>query len=263
MRTFMPLAGLLLAASAIAAACNPTTSNPVGAVDAPTAPGIADAGAAPAAGAAAPQADATTPAAQVTETAMIAPMTEDHKTIYALGATYGRQILVFNLSPEELAHFEAGLRSAVMGTPPAVDPASYGSQFQVLANARRAAASAAILDRAAQEEGAVKTASGFVFKSLIAGAGESPGRNDTVSVNYRAMTIDGHEVDSSPASQLATFPLAGVIACWTEGLQMMKPGGKAKLVCPPALAYGDRGAPPRVPGGATLMFEIELVSVQK
>jgi FKBP-type peptidyl-prolyl cis-trans isomerase FkpA len=257
MRTF-----LLLAAAAVVAACNPTMSSPGGATGAPPAAGSASPGAATDSPAAS-MTEAPAPAASPGEAASTIPVTEDQKTIYALGVISGRQIRIFNLSPEEIALYEAGLRAAVQGTPPVVDPESFGPQFEQLARARTSAAAASFLDRAAQEEGAIKTASGFVFKSLQEGTGAAPQRSDTVSVNYRATMMDGREVDSSPPSQPAIFRLADVIPCWTEGVQMMKPGGKARLVCPPALAYGDRGAPPTVPGGSTLVFDIDLVEVRK
>jgi FKBP-type peptidyl-prolyl cis-trans isomerase FkpA len=81
-------------------------------------------------------------------------------------------------------------------------------------------------------------------------------------VNYRGTLIDGTEFDSSyKRNQPAQFPLSGVIRCWTEGVQKMKVGGKARLVCPSEIAYGDNGRPPTIPGGATLIFEIELLEI--
>ncbi|QJW85397.1 FKBP-type peptidyl-prolyl cis-trans isomerase [Ramlibacter terrae] len=110
----------------------------------------------------------------------------------------------------------------------------------------------------------VTTASGIVFESLQAGSGASPTASDTVRVHYRGTFPDGREFDSSyKRGQPAEFPLNRVIPCWTEGVQMMRPGGKAKLVCPPAMAYGERGAGASVPPNATLHFEIELISVTK
>jgi FKBP-type peptidyl-prolyl cis-trans isomerase FkpA len=114
------------------------------------------------------------------------------------------------------------------------------------------------------EKGAVKTPSGLTYIELKAGTGASPGPTDRVKVNYRGTLEDGKEFDSSyKRGQPAEFPLNGVIPCWTEGLQKMKVGGKAKLICPPSIAYGDRGAGGVVPPGATLTFEVELLGVQK
>jgi FKBP-type peptidyl-prolyl cis-trans isomerase FkpA len=117
------------------------------------------------------------------------------------------------------------------------------------------------LAAAAKEPGAVLKPSGLVFLSQRAGTGPSPAATDTVRVNYRGTFPDGREFDSSyKAGQPLEFPLNGVIKCWTEGLQMMKVGGKAKLTCPAAIAYGERGGN-GVPPNATLVFEVELLGV--
>jgi FKBP-type peptidyl-prolyl cis-trans isomerase FkpA len=108
----------------------------------------------------------------------------------------------------------------------------------------------------------VTTASGLVYQSLKEGSGASPAATDTVRVNYRGTFMDGREFDSSRGSP-AEFPLNRVIKCWTEGVQMMKPGGKARLTCPPAIAYGEKGAGGVIPPNATLQFEVELLSVKK
>ena len=119
------------------------------------------------------------------------------------------------------------------------------------------------IDKAAKEKGAVKTASGMVFKSIKAGTGKAPKATNTVEVNYRGTLTNGKEFDSSyKRNQSIQFPLSGVIPCWTEGVQMMKVGGKAKLVCPPELAYGAQGAGGAVPPNATLIFEVELLDVK-
>jgi FKBP-type peptidyl-prolyl cis-trans isomerase FkpA len=107
-----------------------------------------------------------------------------------------------------------------------------------------------------------KTASGLVYKELRAGSGASPKATDNVTVNYRGTLTNGTEFDSSYKRNMpATFPLSGVIPCWTEGVQMMKVGGKAQLTCPAKIAYGDRGAPPLIGPGATLIFEVELLKI--
>jgi FKBP-type peptidyl-prolyl cis-trans isomerase FkpA len=119
------------------------------------------------------------------------------------------------------------------------------------------------IDKAAKEKGAVKTTSGMVYLSLKDGKGKSPSAASTVEVNYRGTLTNGKEFDSSyKRNQSISFPLAGVIPCWTEGVQKMKVGGKAKLVCPPELAYGSRGAGSDVPPNATLIFEVELLNVK-
>jgi FKBP-type peptidyl-prolyl cis-trans isomerase FkpA len=110
----------------------------------------------------------------------------------------------------------------------------------------------------------VTTASGLVFQSLQEGSGAPPQATDTVRVHYRGTFPDGREFDSSHKRGTPTeFPLNRVIPCWTEGVQRMKPGGKAKLTCPPAIAYGERGAGGVIPPNATLHFEIELLSVKR
>jgi FKBP-type peptidyl-prolyl cis-trans isomerase FkpA len=115
----------------------------------------------------------------------------------------------------------------------------------------------------AQAEAPVTTASGLIYQSLRDGQGESPKATDTVMVHYRGTFPDGKEFDSSLArGQPAEFPLNRVIPCWTEGVQRMKPGGKARLICPPAIAYGSRGAGKVIPPDATLHFEVELIGVR-
>jgi FKBP-type peptidyl-prolyl cis-trans isomerase FkpA len=121
--------------------------------------------------------------------------------------------------------------------------------------------SQAYLDKAAAEPGAKKTASGLIYRELKPGTGASPKATDTVRVHYRGTLTDGKEFDSSYDGQPLEFPLNRVIRAWTEGVQMMKVGGKAQLVCPANLAYGERGAPPDIPGGATLVFEVELLGI--
>ncbi|MDY7230143.1 FKBP-type peptidyl-prolyl cis-trans isomerase [Hyalangium rubrum] len=199
------------------------------------------------------------------------PQTEDQKTLYALGLSIGRSVAVFGLSPQELDFVKAGITAEVTGQKAAVEIATYGPKIQTLAvNRQSAKASAekekgkAFLEQAAKEPGAVKTESGLIYKETQAGTGAAPTPTDIVRVHYKGTLIDGKEFDSSfKRNEPATFPLNGVIRCWTEGLQKMKVGGKARLVCPSEIAYGDRGAPPDIPGGATLIFEVELLEATK
>ena len=115
---------------------------------------------------------------------------------------------------------------------------------------------------AAKEPGAKVTASGLVFRSLQDGQGSSPMASDKVKVHYRGTLPDGKEFDSSyKRNQPIDFPLSAVIPCWTEGVQLMKVGSKAKLTCPPAIAYGSRGAGGVIPPNATLQFEVELIAI--
>ncbi len=129
--------------------------------------------------------------------------------------------------------------------------------------AQVAMAQNAVTTAAAKEEGAVLTPSGLVYRSLKDGSGASPKASDKVTVHYKGTFPDGREFDSSyKRGQPIDFPLNRVIACWTEGVQRMKVGGKAKLTCPPEIAYGARGAGSAVPPNATLLFEVELLGIQ-
>jgi FKBP-type peptidyl-prolyl cis-trans isomerase FkpA len=125
-----------------------------------------------------------------------------------------------------------------------------------------APATAAASPATATGSARVTTASGIVFEMLQNGSGPSPSATDRVKVHYRGTFPDGREFDSSyKRGEPTEFPLNRVIPCWTEAVQMMKPGGKARITCPPGLAYGERGAGSAVPPNATLNFEIELISI--
>ncbi len=194
-------------------------------------------------------------------------VTDEQKTIYALGLSIYRSLSQFNLSPSELDLVKRALTDAAENKP-AEDIAAWGPKIQGLATTRAAqvvqkqkAASEAYFAKAAAQPGAVKTPSGMIYRELTPGSGTPPKATDQVKVNYRGTLLDGTEFDSSYArNEPAQFPLSGVIRCWTEGLQMMKPGGKAQLVCPASLAYGEQGRP-GIPPGATLLFEVELLQV--
>ena len=126
------------------------------------------------------------------------------------------------------------------------------------------AAALSLVACAAPAQSPATSKSGLVYQSLKEGSGASPAASDTVKVHYRGTLQDGKEFDSSyKRGEPTEFPLNRVIPCWTEGVQMMKPGGKAKLTCPPAIAYGASGAGGVIPPNATLNFEIELVSVKR
>jgi FKBP-type peptidyl-prolyl cis-trans isomerase FkpA len=195
--------------------------------------------------------------------------TEADKTLYALGVTIGRSLDRFALTPEELEVVKAGLSDVVLGREPAVDVQQYRTQIQELQTQRRDAlaaeektASAAFLAAEAKAEGAESTESGLIFTEVVAGTGESPQATSIVKVHYHGALRDGTVFDSSvDRGEPAQFPLNRVIPCWTEGLQKMKVGGKARLVCPSDIAYGNRGAPPRIPGGAALAFDVELIEI--
>jgi len=198
------------------------------------------------------------------------PKTDDQKTLYAIGLVIARQLAVFSLSPAELEVVKQGLMDATTGKKPEVDVAAYSEKVQELARTRRkaqgeklAASNKEFLENAAKEKGAVKTDSGLVYLSLKEGEGATPIATDTVKVNYRGTLPDGKEFDSSyKRGKPIDFRLDGVIKCWTEGLKMMKAGGKAKLVCPANIAYGDAGAGELILPGATLVFEVELLEIK-
>jgi FKBP-type peptidyl-prolyl cis-trans isomerase FkpA len=117
---------------------------------------------------------------------------------------------------------------------------------------------------AASAPAPVTTSTGLVYQALVEGTGSSPAATDTVKVHYRGTFLDGREFDSSyKRGQPIEFALNRVIPCWTEGVQRMKPGGKARLTCPPGIAYGAAGAGGVIPPNSTLQFEVELISVRK
>ena len=199
------------------------------------------------------------------------PATESAKTLYAIGLVMSQNLRPLKLTAAELVSVQEGLTDGVLGRTPKVDLAVYGPKLQEFAKGRLGAAAAgekkagaAFVAKEAAQPGAVKQASGFVYKEVKGGTGEVPKATDKVKVHYRGTLIDGTVFDSSiERGEPVTFPLTGVIPCWTQGLQLMKTGGKARLVCPSELAYGDAGSPPKIKGGATLVFEVELLSIEK
>jgi FKBP-type peptidyl-prolyl cis-trans isomerase FkpA/FKBP-type peptidyl-prolyl cis-trans isomerase FklB len=197
--------------------------------------------------------------------------TDDQKTLYALGIILSQNLSPFQLTEAELAAVQAGLADGILHRDAKVEMKTYGPKVKELSEKRLAATAAgekkagqAFLEKAAGEKGATKTQSGLVISTVKAGNGPSPKATDTVKVNYQGTLTDGTVFDSSiKRGEPATFPLNRVIPCWTEGVQLMKVGGKSRLVCPAGLAYGDRGSPPRIKPGATLVFEVELLEIMK
>ena len=200
-----------------------------------------------------------------------APTTEEQKTLYALGMLISQSLSSFELKADELAMVQKGINDGVTGVKTDIKPEEYGPKVQALQQARlavagekAAAAGVAFLDKASKEAGVTKTASGIVIKHTKVGTGAPPAATDQVKVHYAGRLIDGKEFDSSIArGEPATFPLNGVIPCWTEGVQTMKVGGKAQFVCPANLAYGERGSPPTIPPQSTLVFDVELLDIVK
>ena len=198
-----------------------------------------------------------------------APQTDDEKTVYFLGVVASRNVRDLALSERETELMLQGLRDALAGEEIELDQTVYGPKLQSLARERHEvavekekAASKTFLEKAGQAKGAKTTESGLIYSELRAGTGPSPGPTDTVKVHYHGTLRDGSVFDSSVArGEPAEFPLNRVIPCWTEGVALMSVGSKAKLICPPEIAYGDRGAPPSIPGGAVLTFEVELLEI--
>lgn len=204
------------------------------------------------------------------EGAPTAALSEDEKTIYALGAMLGqRAVQPLRLSEAELEVLQKGIASTARGGTPEYSVEEYGPKFEALMQARAAAGAAEekekskdFLSGAESEEGAVKTESGLVYRTLKSGQGASPAATDVVKVHYHGTLTDGTVFDSSrDRGQPVEFPLNQVIPCWTEGVQKMRVGETARLVCPSDIAYGDGGRP-GIPPGATLVFEVELIGIQ-
>ena len=196
---------------------------------------------------------------------------DEQKVLYALGQVVGQNLASFTLTAAELELVKAGITDAVLNRERKVDIQVYGPKLAELQQARGKVLAAnerkagqAFLDKAATAKDTTRTESGMVISTLKPGTGASPKAGDRVKVHYQGTLTDGSVFDSSvQRGEPAVLPLTGVIACWTEGLQRMKVGGKSRLVCPPELAYGDNGRPPVIKPGATLVFEVELLEIVK
>ena len=189
--------------------------------------------------------------------------TEDQKTLYMLGMMMAQRVgLAFNA--EEVALVAAGLGDGLLGRAPRVST-EYAAKIQPLIAARineAREAGAAYCENAAREAGAVRFPSGVVYTELEPGSGEMPAADATVTLHYHGTLYDGKIFDSSRiAGQPATFKLDEVISCFGEVVQQMRVGGKSRVICPPETAYGEAGAPPKILPGATLTFEVELLSI--
>jgi FKBP-type peptidyl-prolyl cis-trans isomerase FkpA len=199
------------------------------------------------------------------------PKTDDEKTLYAWGFEIGRNVTQLSPTAVELELIKQGMTDSVHKVKPKVDVDKYGPMIQTLGRKRanalaevEKAKGPALVEAALKEPGAVKLPSGAVFKSTRAGTGAQPVAADRVKVHYEGHLADGTVFDSSiKRGEPVVFPLGGVIKCWTEGVSHMKVGEKATLTCPADTAYGDQGRPPVIPGGATLIFDVELLDVMK
>jgi FKBP-type peptidyl-prolyl cis-trans isomerase FkpA len=202
------------------------------------------------------------------------PQTDEDKALYSLGVLMSDRMGIknFEFTEQELAMVKAGVADGALDKS-ILKPEELDSfmpklnelhETRVKASAERAkTAGAEYLTKAAAEAGAEKTASGMIYQSVKEGTGASPVAEDTVKVHYEGRLLSGKVFDSSrERGEPATFPLGGVIPCWTEGVQKMKVGGTAKLVCPPDLAYGEQGNP-SIPGNSTLTFDVELLEIVK
>lgn len=198
---------------------------------------------------------------------------DEERIIYALGVVLAQNIAELNLSEDEFAVAAEGMRDVVRGMEPRVEMDVYGPQIESFANQRMSAAaaldaapereaSAAFAAEIAAEPGAEQLPSGVIVSPITEGDGDNPAATSTVTVHYHGTLRDGTVFDSSvERDEPATFPLTGVIPCWTEGVQRIAVGGKAKLLCPSDTAYGDAGVP-GIPGGSALLFEVELLSIE-
>jgi len=226
----------------------------------------------PAVGAHAGAAPAGSPrgATAAAERALTASLpTAEARTLYTLGQLISRTLEGFDLSEQELGWVQSGLVDGVTRAAPRVDLEAEAAGLHALQAERRNAtllrersAGARFVASVAQSAAAERHPSGVVIERVQPGEGAQPTATDHVEVHYEGRLIDGTLFDSSrQRGKPAKFPVRGVIACWTEALQVMRVGGRSRVVCPAELAYGDRGSPPVIKPGATLVFDIELLAI--
>ncbi len=197
-----------------------------------------------------------------------AELSEEQKILYAIGFVVANNLTPLGLNEAELDWVTRGIADAALGRDARVDLQEEGPKIQGFAQKRLQASAAAekaagqeYLDREAAKEGARKLDSGLILTEMTPGTGDSPTAESQVTVHYHGTLRDGSVFDSSvERGQPATFGLNQVISCWTEGVQLMKVGGKSRLVCPSDIAYGDAGRP-GIPPGAVLTFEVELLDI--
>ena len=196
------------------------------------------------------------------------PATGDEKTLYALGVHLGTGLVPLGLSPREFEVVKAGLSEGAAGR--GADDYKASEAISTLLRLRgeaRAAAEArkgpALIDEAARQPGAVTLPSGIVFRELLAGTGAAVAENGKVKAHLRGTLGDGMLIeDSHERGRPTVLPVGQVMECWSEALKRMKVGGKARVVCPPAAAFGSFGKPPIVPSNATVTYELEVVEAQ-
>jgi FKBP-type peptidyl-prolyl cis-trans isomerase len=214
---------------------------------------------------------AITAAASPVRSAEPTLQTEDQKTVYAMGYSLAGSLDRFALSPAEIDLMIAGLRDGASGAAAKVPIDEFAPKINAFAQTRSVIAAGVekksadeFLAKEAAAAGATKTASGLVKRVVKEGSGATPKPEDTVKVHYHGTLRDGTVFDSSvERKEPAEFPLNRVIPCWTEAVQTMKVGEKAHITCPSDIAYGDRGFPPKIKGGAALAFDVELLEIVK
>jgi FKBP-type peptidyl-prolyl cis-trans isomerase FkpA len=197
------------------------------------------------------------------------PTTDEQKILYALGLAINQSLGSFSLSEAEFDLVKSGLTDGFFKKASKVDLQTFGPKIQQLQQARASVIAeaekkvgAAFLAKAAAESGAKKTESGAILTPIKEGKGATPKVTDSVKVHYLGTLIDGTVFDSSAKQgDPTTIVLSEMSKCWVEGIQQMKVGSKTKLVCPSNLAYRDKGLPPLIKPGATLVFEIELLEI--
>lgn len=197
------------------------------------------------------------------------PKTEEEKTFYSIGTMFGSRLTQLSMSDAEIDSLAAGLRDAAKGDKQKVDPMAYQQKIQDMFKSRMEKQAVDVKKKGQEflekfvKDGATKTASGMAYKHLKVGTGATPKETDIVKVHYHGTLTDGTVFDSSrERGKEVSFPLNRVIKGWTEGVQLMKVGGLTKFVIPSELAYGDAGAPPKIRGGETLVFEVELLGIE-
>jgi FKBP-type peptidyl-prolyl cis-trans isomerase len=219
-----------------------------------------------------PAADAAKQAPKPAEAAKPAKPKDDMKALYGVGLAIARSLETFALSPAELDQVVKGVKDGALGKSKVPFDQELQSSINDLARsrapkaaekaaAREKEAGAPYLAKMSKDPKAKKTASGAIVIPVQEGTGAQPKDTDKVKVNYTGKLVSGTVFDSSQGRGPAEFPLNQVIKCWTEALQTMKVGGKATVVCPSAIAYGDRGNPPVIPGNAVLTFDVELLDI--
>lgn len=195
---------------------------------------------------------------------------EDDKTFYAMGFMLGSNLQRLSLTDHEMQALYKGLVASAKGKKAEVELQIYQPKIQGMfktrmekvAKEQKSKGEGFLQSYLKSNKNAKKTESGLVYEVIKQGTDKKPKATDTVEVHYHGTLIDGTVFDSSvDRGEKITFPLNRVIKGWTEGLQLVGEGGKIKLVIPPELGYGDQGAPPKIPGGSTLVFEVELFAI--